>query len=567
MQVLAADGTDCTPKGNFKRAVLGLLATSPRASISRERLKTLLWPDKSATRASASLRNILSVLRTELEPLGGTVLLSDDHSVGLDLARLWVDIHQWREARPPGGFAPGEFLEGLDLGPRAGEALEDWLRCERQRWSDLFDLPGPDERDPPVLRRRGPDDDLQGLSARLGEILRDTMPGAGSDAGNGDRPCIALVLDQPGAVQGLDRLLDRLAVSVSDVTGADLVDRRPNRAARPGAVPVALLRLAGRDEGHGNLHLRMTLEDAETGQRLCGHSAEVHLAPGRPDGGADGLQIDSFIAHCSDLAALAVDRLPRGLASSRATAFEAMRQMFRLEPGALDEAERMVHAGQMAGGGADFDSLAAYLETVRLGENPVDGEPDDGQIQAALRACSGVESGPAGGMSVTLAGYALDFLAADTERAAALMQRAAVASPDLALAWDHLGMLHFRRRAYDEALACARRAVLLGATSPLLHIYETSLCMIQLARRQDHEAAHYGLRAVERNPRFSAALSYTAASLGLLGRQERALEVLEKLRAIDPDVSLARIADRELIRIDETATNRLIEGLRRAGLE
>ena len=118
------------------QALLGLLATARRRSLTRSRLAGLLWEAADADGARVSLRQALAQLRRAagpgwIEPEGEALRLADSVS---------VDVADFTEALARGDDAAaarlhrGAFLEGL--GP-VGTAAEAAIEAERARLSDL----------------------------------------------------------------------------------------------------------------------------------------------------------------------------------------------------------------------------------------------------------------------------------------------------------------------------------------------------------------------------------------------------------------------------------------------
>jgi len=119
------------------QALLAVVALAPGQSATRARLKALLWSDRGEDQASASLRQLLAVLRKELAPLGPSVFWARNESVGLDPDALDIDIIRFMAAESAGDAAQsvasyaGPLLDGFDLGD---QAFEEWLAAERGRF-------------------------------------------------------------------------------------------------------------------------------------------------------------------------------------------------------------------------------------------------------------------------------------------------------------------------------------------------------------------------------------------------------------------------------------------------
>jgi DNA-binding SARP family transcriptional activator len=97
---------------------------------SRERLMTLLWPERPAEKANVTLRTTLSRLRRSLKP-AGDFLISEGGKVGFDFAKPNdIDLIRLATADQPEiahdelsnilTLDRGEFLEGFTL-PNAPE--------------------------------------------------------------------------------------------------------------------------------------------------------------------------------------------------------------------------------------------------------------------------------------------------------------------------------------------------------------------------------------------------------------------------------------------------------------
>ena len=81
-------GDDLTPKSRKTRALLAVLALS-KGPVSRTRLTDLLWGDRGADQARASLRQALYELRMLAS---GGYLKSDRESIALGPKRLATDL-------------------------------------------------------------------------------------------------------------------------------------------------------------------------------------------------------------------------------------------------------------------------------------------------------------------------------------------------------------------------------------------------------------------------------------------------------------------------------------------
>lgn len=121
------------------RGLLAILAMAPGQSVPRERLAFLLWSNHGESHARSSLRQMLTVLRKELED---GVLSSDDERVQLhnttsdvsDFIRLASEGSQ-HELRQAVQLWTGELLSDSGIHE---EGFSDWLAGERARLGELL---------------------------------------------------------------------------------------------------------------------------------------------------------------------------------------------------------------------------------------------------------------------------------------------------------------------------------------------------------------------------------------------------------------------------------------------
>src|SRR5512139_392953 len=139
---LAQSGQEAVPPGRKARAIVAYLVLSPEYSATREQLACLLWTDRGADQARASLRQSLKELRG-LAGTAGAIAMTRD-AVRLDETSLAVDLHEIRHAAAGRDLAAlaglleqarGDLLEDLvDIAP----GFDEWLQAERPRQRDLL---------------------------------------------------------------------------------------------------------------------------------------------------------------------------------------------------------------------------------------------------------------------------------------------------------------------------------------------------------------------------------------------------------------------------------------------
>lgn len=115
-------GEDVTPRGAKEQALIALLLTSPTGGRTRGWLQAHLWSDRQKKQAADSLRQADYKVRQALGP-DANVLSSSKQAI--QIAQDEVE-----EVETPGL----EFLEGLDV---RDEAFNEWLMTERSRRADL----------------------------------------------------------------------------------------------------------------------------------------------------------------------------------------------------------------------------------------------------------------------------------------------------------------------------------------------------------------------------------------------------------------------------------------------
>lgn len=130
-----------TGKASQRRrlAVLALLATAPRRTLTRDKLLGLLWSDEDADQA----RHRLSVLLHELrKALGEDAIRSVGDDVTLDHEAVGSDVADFTAAISSGEYSravdlyDGPFLDGVYLS--GAPEFERWIDSERDRWDRAY---------------------------------------------------------------------------------------------------------------------------------------------------------------------------------------------------------------------------------------------------------------------------------------------------------------------------------------------------------------------------------------------------------------------------------------------
>lgn len=137
--LLGPDGREIAVSSKKNRALLAILALSPRLAASRDRVAELLWGDHGEEQARASLRQSLASLRRDIGPADSGRLLSQDDIIALDPSALRCDALEVLAATRSDDMATlraaarnwgGGLLADLIL---RQEGFDDWLAGERSR--------------------------------------------------------------------------------------------------------------------------------------------------------------------------------------------------------------------------------------------------------------------------------------------------------------------------------------------------------------------------------------------------------------------------------------------------
>jgi TolB-like protein/two-component SAPR family response regulator len=141
-ECLGADGREIQVQAPKQRGVLAYLALAHNRRAPRGTLASLFWSGSGEAQARQSLRQCLSTLRKLLDTGEGAPLVTEGHEVGLDPARVHLDVDEVlgglslledAPACDAAGYVRGPLLPGLVFGE---EAADDFLRDARVRLQD-----------------------------------------------------------------------------------------------------------------------------------------------------------------------------------------------------------------------------------------------------------------------------------------------------------------------------------------------------------------------------------------------------------------------------------------------
>ncbi|SEN08045.1 transcriptional regulator [Palleronia pelagia] len=521
-----ADGAPCTPRGQKACALLALLALAPRRQRTRVWLRDKLWSDSSDRNASTSLRQTIFELRRDLGDLFDQILEVDRQTLGLRPGALWIDIHAVEEnsalLAASGLSAETDLLEGIDIGD---PEFEDWLLLERQGWHDARErLAERAARAPATAAAPAPP------SASV------AMPKAGRIS-LGLMPHILQGCDDQTAFVA-DHLMESIVRNLGELHPIAVYDFRD--AGGPsdrliGAGDTEYFLRVRTLQVHGSLTLTFFFHLAETmtlawSQSIQADRSEV-LTP-------DSQILAGFVTQNADRLSREIERRRPAPAqqgtSTLLTGYTALNMMFRLDRNALQNAETMLAGAKGSAGGVLMPALSAYATSFRVGEN-LGSLAKSGEDETRAIVADVLRDSPFNSVALACLGHAVGYVLRDHEQARGLLERALQLNPHQAFVWDHYALNRIYAGDYKTAIEAARRAVSIGAYSPLSYTYDTTLAMAATMAGQDGQAIAASRAALSKQPRFAAAMRYLLVNLSKTGREDEAREVFENLLLRDPE--------------------------------
>lgn len=188
-------------------------------------------------------------------------------------------------------------------------------------------------------------------------------------------------------------------------------------------------------------------------------------------------------------------------------------------------------------------------------------EIDEGVRLARLA----VELGRDDAVALTRGGHAFAHLAGDLDGGIALLDRAVLLNPNLAIAWFLGGALRALRGETDAAIEHLAHAVRLSPLDPEMFRMQVGMALAHFFAGRFDSASAWAERALGNLPSLLVAVALVAASHALAGRIDEARQAMERLRTLDPSLRASNLKDWLPIHRPEDLA-RFADGLRLAGL-
>ena len=176
-----------------------------------------------------------------------------------------------------------------------------------------------------------------------------------------------------------------------------------------------------------------------------------------------------------------------------------------------------------------------------------DREADTRAMEEAARVA--LARDPFHARALALYGHNRTIIHHHYDEAIELLDRAVAAGPNDAetLIWTSPTLAYVGRT--DEAIARARRAMVLSPQDPRMFLYEHFLSIAHYAAGDLDAAARIGMSAARARPNFTSNLRITVAALAGLGRLQEAAPMVDRLVTLQPTLrvgqSLPRFAFRD----------------------
>jgi tetratricopeptide (TPR) repeat protein len=168
-------------------------------------------------------------------------------------------------------------------------------------------------------------------------------------------------------------------------------------------------------------------------------------------------------------------------------------------------------------------------------------------------------------VALCTAGLPLAWVVGDLDDGAALIDRALLLNPNLALAWLFSGWVKVWLGEPEVAIEHLARAMRLSPNDPHVFNMQAATAAAHFFARRYAEASSWAEAAVREKPTHLIATSMVAASGALAGRLSEAEKAMARLRQLDPALRITNLENLGPCRRPEDFA-RWAEGLRKAGL-
>ncbi len=185
--------------------------------------------------------------------------------------------------------------------------------------------------------------------------------------------------------------------------------------------------------------------------------------------------------------------------------------------------------------------------------------------EGARLARLAVELGRNDAVALTRGGHALGHLTDDLDGGIALIDRARLLNPNLALAWFLGGVLRVFRGETESAIKDLAHAVRLSPLDPEMFRMQTGTAIAHFFAGNYEDALAWAEKALANLPSLLIAVAIVSASHALAGRPVEAARYMERLRALDPALRVSNLGDWLPIHRPDDFT-RFANGLHLAGL-
>ena len=185
--------------------------------------------------------------------------------------------------------------------------------------------------------------------------------------------------------------------------------------------------------------------------------------------------------------------------------------------------------------------------------------------EAARLARRVVELGKEDAVALSAGGFGLAYVVGDLDDGAALIDRALVLNPNLAVAWTFSGWVRICLGEHEMALEHFARSMRLSPLDLFMSVVQNGIALAHFCTGRYDDASSWAEKALFESPNYHPALRNFAASSALVGRLEGAHKAMARLREIDPALRVSDLRDLTPLRRPEDIA-RYAEGLRKAGL-